>query len=209
MRGQARAKFRKRALLCVILGAHLLLFWLISVSDNPRSVRRSEEAPGILFWVDLPKPRSTQPSTRSSSERPISTHDPPLNSSAARDNTITLPPEIEGTDAPIDWDAEARRVARDVARRKREEEKFRSLDHHPAGMGPLLPKPSGHKLGDSEHFAGGEIIDWINSRCYYSNQNAPTPALGPALRLQIPVCKATSENSLPSLEDWKKEQANR
>jgi hypothetical protein len=199
-------------LLCVILGAHLLLFSLISVNDNPRSVRRFEEAPGILFFVDLPKPNDTQPSTHSSSKRPISTYDPALKSRAARDNTITLPPEIDGTDALIDWDAEASRVAKDVARRIGEEKQLRSLDHRPAGMGPLPPKPSRHKLGDSEHFEGGVIIDWTSNRCYYSNQNAPIAAFGPALRLQIPICTGaggTGGKPLPSLEEWKKEQANR
>ena len=115
--GRLVLTLRRCALLCVILGAHLLLFSLISVNDNPRSVRRSEEPPGILFFVDLPKPNDTQPSTHSTSKRPISTYDPSLKSRSARDNTITLPPEIEGTDALIDWDAEASRVAIDVARR--------------------------------------------------------------------------------------------
>jgi hypothetical protein len=79
-------------------------------------------------------------------------------------------------------------------------------------MGPLPPKRSGHKLGDSEHFEGGVIIDWVNNRCYYSNQNAPIAAFGPALRLQIPTCTgagAASAIPLQSFEEWKKERDNR
>jgi hypothetical protein len=205
--------FRRCALLCVILGAHLLLFWLISVNHDPRSMRRSEETAGILFFVDLPKPDDTQPSTHSSSRRPISTYDPSLESAAARDDTITLPPEIEETRARIDWDAEASRVASDVARSMGEEKKFRSLDQHPAGMGPPPPKSSRHKLGDSQHFEGGEIITWINGGCYYSNQNMPIAAFGPALRLQLPICTGAGGGGggkpLPSLEEWKKERDNR
>jgi hypothetical protein len=209
---QVGSKIRRCGLLCAILGAHLLLFSLISVNDNPRSVRRSEEAPGILFFVELPKPDDTQPSTNSSSRRPISTDDPSLKTSAARDNTITLPPEIEGTDALIDWDAEASRVAIDAARRMGEEKKLRSFDQHPPGMGPLPPKSSRHKLGDTLHLEGGVIIDWVNEGCYYSNQNAPIAAFGQALRLQIPICtgaRGSSGISRQSFEDWKKEQANR
>ena len=205
--------FRRCALLCVILGAHLLLFWLISVNDKLRSVRRSEEEPGILFFVELPNPNETQRSTQSSSKRPISTFDSLLESRATRDTAITLPPEIvEGADAPIAWDAEARRVASDVLRREREDEKLRSLDHHPAGMGPLPPKPSGHKLGDSEHFEGGVIIDWVSHGCYYSNQDAPIAAFGQALRLQLPICTGAggpSGKPLPTFEEWKKERDNR
>jgi hypothetical protein len=199
-------------LLCVILGAHLLLFRLVSVGDNPRSLRRSEEALGILFFVELPKPNDTQPATRSSSKRPISTYDPSIKSSAARDNTITLPPEIEGADARIDWHAEASRVASDAARRMSEEKKLRSLDRPPAGMGPPPPKSSIHKRGDSQHFEGGEIITWIGKGCYYSNQNAHIPAFGPALRLQLPTCTGAGDGGgkpLPSFEEWKKERDNR
>ena len=73
--------FRRCALLCAILGAHLLLFSLISVNDSPRSARRSEEPPGILFFVDLPKPDDTKPSTLSTLS-----YEPSLESRAAPDN---------------------------------------------------------------------------------------------------------------------------
>ena len=197
--------FRRCALLCVILGAHLVLFSLMFVNDNSRSVRESEEAPGILFFVDLPKPNDTQPATKASSKRPISTYDP-------SDNTITLPPEIEANDALIDWDAEASRVAKDAARRLDEEKEPRSLDSHPAGMGPLPPKSSRHQLGESDHFEGGVIIDWISAGCYYSNQDAPIAAFGQALRLQLPICTGAGGGGgkpLPSIEEWKKERDSR
>jgi hypothetical protein len=143
----------------------------------------------------LPKPNDTQPSTRSSPKRPIPTYDPSLRSRAARDNTITLPTAIEGTDALIDWDAEASRVAIDVVRRIGEDKKLRALDQHPVGMGLLPPKPSRHKLGDSQHFEAGVIIDWVSAGCYYSNQDAPIAAFGQALRLQRPICTgAGAEN---------------
>jgi hypothetical protein len=187
------------------LGVHLLLFSLISVSDNPRSVQMSEEAPGILFFVELPKPIDTQPSTHSSSNRPMSR-------SAASDNTITLPPGVEGTDALIDWDAEASRVAKDAARLTVEEKQFRSLDQHPAGMGPLPPKRSYHQLGDSLHLEGGVIIDWVGAGCYYSNQDAPIAAFGQALRLQLLTCTGAGGGGgkpFPTIEEWKKERDNR
>jgi hypothetical protein len=187
------------------LGTHLLLFSLISVKDSPGDMRRSEEAPGILHFVDLTEPNDTQSSTLP--------YDPRLESRAARDNTITLPPEIAGTEAFIDWGAEASRVAGDAARRTGEEKQFRSLDRPPAGMSPPPPKSSRHKLGDSQHFEGGEIVTWIGPGCYYSNQNMPIPAFGQALRLQIPVCTGAGGGGRgkppPTLEEWKKERDSR
>jgi hypothetical protein len=197
--------FRRCALLCVILGAHLLVFSLISVSSSPRGARTTEDSPGILFFVELPEPDDTQPSTHSSSKRPISTYDPSL-------NTIAMPPEIEGTSALIDWDAEASRVAIDVVRRMGEEKKLRSLDQHPPGMGPPPPKSSIHKPGDSQHFEGGEIITWVGPGCYYSNQNVPIAAFGQALRLQLPICTGAGGGGgkpFPSIEEWKKERDDR
>ena len=204
--------FGRCALLCVILGAHLLVFSLISVSYSLRGVRTSEDSPGILFFVELPKPNDTQPSTHSSSKRPISIYDPSLKSRVAPENTITMSPEIERTNALIDWDAEASRVAKDVVSRIGEEKQLRSLDQHPAGMGPPPPKSSSHKLGDSQHFEGGEIITWIGKGCYYSNQDAPIAAFGQALRLQRPICTGAGGGGgkpFPSIEEWKKEQDDR
>jgi hypothetical protein len=210
MRGQAGIKIRRCVLLFVILGVHLLLLSLVSVNDDRRLALRSGDPRGVLFFIDLPEPADTKSSTHSSSRRPASSDDLSRARRAARHNAITLPPEIEGTGADIDWEAEASRVARDAARRMGEEKPLRSLDQRPAGMSLPPPKPSRHKLGDSEHFEGGVIIDWISHRCYYSNQDAPVAAFGPALRLQIPTCTgAGAADSLQSFEDWKKEQADR
>lgn len=197
--------FRRYALLCAILGAHLLLFTIIFVKENPRDRRSPVAATGILFIVDLPEPNDSRPSTLA--------FDLPLPRRAAGDNSITLPPEIEGTDAFIDWGAEATRVASDTARRTGEEKQFRSLDKPPTGMGPPPPKSSLHKSGDSQHFEGGEVITWIGRGCYYSNQNMPIAAFGQALRLQHPVCTGADgggdEKPLPTLEEWKKERDSR
>jgi hypothetical protein len=175
-------------------------------------VRTSKDSTGILFFVELPKPNDTQPSTHSSSKRPIPTYVPSLKSRVAPDNTIPMPPEIAGTIALIDWDAEASRVAKDVGGRIGEEKKFRSLDQHPPGLGPPPPKSSSHARGDSQHFEGGEIITWIGKGCYYSNQDAPIAAFGQALRLQRPICTGAGgggEKPLPTFEEWKKERDDR
>jgi hypothetical protein len=164
-----------------------------------------------MMLLDLSKPADTQRSTLSSSKRVMSTYDPTLESRVEPDNSITPPPEIEATDARIDWDAEAGRVASDVVRRMDQGGKLRSFDEQAAGMGPLPPKPSRHELGDGLHLEGGVIIDWVNQRCYYSNQDAHVDAFGPALRLQLPTCTGASAGGrpLPTLEEWKKARDKR
>ena len=197
--------FRRCALLGAIVGAHLLLFSLISVNDSTRVATRPEETPATLFFVDLP----TQDESRATYS-----FDPYLENKATREDSITLPPEIDETDARIEWGTEAGRVAGDVVRRIDEEKPFRSLDSHPAGMGPPPPGPSIHKRGDSQHFEGGEIITWTSSGCYYSNQNMPVAAFGQALRLQLPTCTGAGSGGnggppLPTIKEWKKERDSR
>ena len=203
---------RRCALLGVILGAHLLLFSLITLGDKRRGNRKTEEALITLLLVDLPEPDDAQASTASSVRRAGSTYDPSRESRAVRDNTITLPPGIEEPDAYIDWDGEATRVARDAARRADEEKKLRSLDQHPPGMGPP-PKRSNDKKAVSERFEGGVIIDWISNSCYYSNQDEHMDAFGPALRLRLPTCTGRGGGGggepFPSIEEWKKERDSR
>ena len=204
---------KRGALLCVITGAHLLLFRLIDVGDSSRA-HRSEEDFVTIMLVDFSKPDDPQPSTLSSPSRSIQTYDRSSRSRVEPDNSITPPPGIEATDPAVDWQAEASRVAGDVARRMGEEKKeLRSLDSRPTGLGPLPPKAPGNRVGDSQHFEGGVIIDWVGEGCYYSNQDAHIDAFGPALRLQLPTCGAAGgrkdEKPLQTFEEWKKERDNR
>ena len=204
--------FRRCVLLCVILGAHLVVFQLMSVGDDLWGERRSEETFVTLVLVDTPVPEDRPPSTSASSRRQESIRAPSVERSVAPGGAISLSSRRDETDARIDWDSEARRAAAAALARKAEEEKQHSFDHHPAGLGALPPKAARHNVGDSQHFEGGVIIDWISPRCYYSNENPHIDAFGPALRLQIPTCTGAGGgdgNSLQSFEEWKKGQANR
>ena len=54
----------------------------------------------------------------------------------------------------------------------------------------MLPDKSNlpHKAGDTEHFEGGEVITWVNERCYYSNRPGPMTFGGASQK----VCKTRS-----------------
>jgi hypothetical protein len=45
-----------------------------------------------------------------------------------------------------------------------------------------------HKAGDTEHFDGGEVITWVNERCYYTNRPGPIGFGGTSQK----VCKTRS-----------------
>jgi hypothetical protein len=97
----------------------------------------------------------------------------------------------------VDWIAEGQRTAQDYISRTTRADSLRALDRPSTGP-RLLRSPSRvHQLGDTDHFDGGEIIDWINDRCYYSNRdpsgNLPpmhgVTGLAPAYLTGEPICK--------------------
>jgi hypothetical protein len=191
---------------------HLLLARLISVGQHPRGAQKPEESVVTLLFVDLSDPDATRPLADSLPGRPPVTRSSSQRIGAAPVSAIALPPEIEQTDAVIDWNAEAGRVARDTAGRLAEKREPRALDKHAAGLGPPPPKSSLRQKGDSEHFEGGVIIDWIDNGCYYSNQKEHIDAFGPALRLQVPTCTGRDRSGrapLQSFEEWKNERDSR
>ena len=62
----------------------------------------------------------------------------------------------------------------------------------------MLPDKSNlpHKFGDEEHLEGGEILTWINERCYYSSKPTESMFGGPP-RLKLPTCKTRSMSRTP------------
>ena len=217
MRGEVTARYRKAALLCVIAGVHLALLWNIDVGKRA-GLRKAEEAAAILYFIEIPEPDSPPFTTPDLSQPGLSFVAPRIGSEAAGRDAITLLPEFEG--AVVDWDAESRRIAGELVARQSAEEKLRKLDRPPAGLGPppagLGPPPpesSRPKAGDTQRFEGGEVITWINDRCYYTNQNFSTPFLAGApvgssdLRVQRPVCKAGAAGEPQmTFEEWKKKK---
>lgn len=97
----------------------------------------------------------------------------------------------------VDWMAEGQRIAQDYISRTSRRDSLRSLDG--TGTGPRLLRSLAlvHRLGVTEHFDGGEVIDWVNDRCYYSNRdpdgNLPpmhgVTGLPPAYLTGRPICK--------------------
>ena len=89
---------------------------------------------------------------------------------------------------PIDWYAEGARSAREVFKDQLRETPEPSLDSKPQAL--VLPDRSNlpHKAGDTEHFEGGEVITWVNERCYYSNRPSAISFGGASQK----VCKTRS-----------------
>ena len=113
---------------------------------------------------------------------------PPVERQAARrlnqsaPVTATAPPSISPSEP--NWTEEANRAALDSLAHQAQENMWRSLIDYPKGMGQPTP-PQTHELLETEHSEGGEMITWINDRCYITNE-------GVSLGLQhstVKICK--------------------
>src|SRR5689334_16054338 len=114
---------RRGALLCVIVGTHILVFRLVSVGEG-RSAREAEGNLIITWLVDLSRSDESRPSTYSSSSQPIPSHEPHFDSRILPDDSIAPTSGSEEAGAFVDWTAEASRVAEDAARLSSEKKEF-------------------------------------------------------------------------------------
>jgi hypothetical protein len=166
-----------------LAGAVNLLFlslWLLS-----RAHVAPETAITAMIWITTPLVPRMSPKTPEPRPRVPSTVRTPL----PRVTPSTTPaPTTAITAAPIDWYAEGTRSARNAFKDEVHEKPAPSLDSRPVAL--VLPDKSKqpHKKGDTEHFEGGEVITWLNERCYVSNRPGPIGFGGASQK----ICKVRS-----------------
>lgn len=119
------------------------------------------------------------------------------------------PSESEPSTAPsliplIDFGAEVEDAVRDSLARQAAKDAQRQFGAVPGGM-KRPPKRGRHEPGDTERFEGGEVVTWINDRCYYSSKPPPGSDPNP-LRLMTPTCKG-GEVLHFDYEKWRKEKS--
>jgi len=165
-----------------LAGAVNLLFlslWLLS-----RAHVAPEAAIAAMIWITAPLASAPlpKPTPQRNSRAPIARTPLPIETPAP------TPPSSAITIPPIDWYAEGARSARNTFRDEVREKPAPSLDSKPVTL--VLPDKSKqpHKAGDTEHFEGGEVITWVNERCYFSNRPGPTGFGGESKK----VCKVRS-----------------
>jgi hypothetical protein len=166
------------ALACAV-NALFLSLWLFS-----RARIAPEAVATAMIWMTAPLQRPPLPQSlvresraASAARIPVPIIESPV---PELSTAITVP--------PIDWYAEGARSAREVFKDQLRETPEPSLDSKPQAL--VLPDRSNlpHKAGDTEHFEGGEVITWVNERCYYSNRPSAISFGGASQK----VCKTRS-----------------
>jgi hypothetical protein len=163
-----------------VVNVLFLSLWLFS-----RARITPEVVVTAMIWITAPLPNRLSPKpppsrnlrTRSTARMPVPIVVAPA---PAKSTAITVP--------LIDWYAEGQRSARNAFKDEVHDKPEPSLDSKPQAL--VLPDKSNlpHKSGDTEHFEGGEVITWVNERCYYRNR-APPESFG---AMPQRICKVRS-----------------
>jgi hypothetical protein len=94
-------------------------------------------------------------------------------------------PPVSDSVPEVDWIDERRREVQNVVARQAGEN-ARTSAGKGAGRIALPAQALEHKAGVVEHSAGGRTIEWVNDRCYYSNER---DAIRNPFGLMLPTCK--------------------
>jgi hypothetical protein len=137
------------------------------VVDSPLSLLSlSQESPPKLP-ATLPASIPTQNLRRRESSHdidlPVSVVEPALN------NAITLPFDLN-----FDADAAARRQSDKEETERRRTNLAGPSESQLEWWGNNTPLARDHQLGDTEHAEGGEIITWVNGKCYFTTHGIST-----------------------------------
>jgi hypothetical protein len=158
-------------LVCVVVAHGVALIAVLSLRAPMRA--NSAEFVSALLLVDERKRRELPP--------PPKQHTEERKPQREQSRQIVVP-ETRTTDDLVpaltitDWSSQREKTAGDVVGREVERANSRSLLSKPRVI-ELPTRGSVHKPGDTQHFDDGEIITWINDRCYATNQQPSGPRL--------------------------------
>jgi len=161
------------AILIAVVILHLLLGILVIRANRFQKLFPADSYAAITFLPPLQP--SHPPALKSPVQSPhrMPDHSPKLSTEASRapepSNAITAPNII--------WDAEAEAAVRQQTNSEETEKRRRNL------AGPSNSQldwakhnarlvPDHHEMGDTEHGPGGQVINWVNNKCYWTTRGA-------------------------------------
>jgi hypothetical protein len=204
LRRRGQSKGWRVAVFVAVVGLHFLAGWIILAPGGVRARLRSVDTPLSLVWLSresAPKPPDSSPASipsqpirrRKSSE---DSNRPPNLTEPEPNNAITL---------PLDLSDAADSAARRQADQEEAERRWRNL----AGPSesqlewsrnnvPLVRDY--HQLGDDERAAGGELITWVNDKCYFTTHGITTFGMPQTSK----VCKDPPKPETELFKDMRK-----
>jgi hypothetical protein len=183
-----------------VVGLHFLVGFLIFATDSIR-IARSRVVDSPLSLLSLAQERPP----KSPATLPASIPTQSLRRREARE--IDRPPSAEPNNAitlPYDLSSDADAAARRQSDKEESERRWRNL------AGPQesqlewwrnnTPLARDHQLGDAEHSEGGEIITWVDDKCYFTTHGITTFGMPQTSK----VCKDPPKAETELFKDMRK-----
>jgi cytoskeletal protein RodZ len=187
MRRFDRANRLRMAVLIAVIIFHLLLGFLVIEANRFQKVILPDPHMAITFLPPSQPSRSSvrkSPAESPSQRMTAKVPEPSMPAPQAPEpsNAITIP--------NVSWDAEAEAVVRRKTNNEEAEKRRRSLAGPSDSQldwarnnAPLLPDH--HEAGDTERAAGGQVITWVNDKCYWTTSGATSAGMSQTTK----VCK--------------------
>ena len=202
-RGQSRWR---PAVFVAVLGLHVLAGLLLLAAGRIRILRPTTVAvPLSLLWLSTAsKPQTPAGSETSTPEQNLQRKALPPD--IARPHEVAAPKPSNAITLPLDLGAEADAAAQRQTDTDAQEKRWRNL----AGPSesqlewsrdniPLIRDY--HQRNDVEHGEGGEIITWMNDKCFYTTHGISILGL-PQTRM---VCKDPPKPETELFKDMRKQ----
>ena len=206
LRRPGKAERWRAAVFAAVVGLHVLAVSLLFATGTIRIARpRAAETPLSLLWLSPPSPPQLPAAAAASTLQ----HN--LGKRAASPDIESPPPSVTAPEPsnaislPLDLSADADSIARRQADEEGNEGRRRNL----AGLSDSQLEWSRHNVplvrnyhqrNDAERAEGGELITWMNDKCFYTNRGITTFGL-PQTSL---VCKDPPKPETDLFKDMRK-----
>jgi hypothetical protein len=192
------------AVFLAVVGLHILAGLLLFATRTIRIARvRAADVPLSLLWL------SQENSSKSPVTTPASIAEHSLKRRAAAPDVpprdIAAPEPSNAITLPLDLSTDADAAARRQSEKEGNERRWRNLagpsDSQLAWSRNNVPLVRDyHQLNDTEHAEGGEVITWMNDKCFYTNHGITTFGL-PQTSM---VCKDPPKPETDLFKDMRK-----
>jgi len=199
-----RSQRGRFAVLVAVIGLHVLAGFLLFSTGTIRIARLSANAPLSLLWLTpensqkrpLPSAATAAGPSLKRREAPRDIDQPPEAALPEPSNAISLSLDLSG-----DADLAARRQAdKEESERRRRNLAGPSESQLEWSRNNLPLIRNYHQLGDEERAEGGELMTWVNDRCYYTTHGATMYGMPQTLKL----CKDPFKPKTDLFKDMRK-----
>jgi hypothetical protein len=165
------------AVFVTVLGLHFLAGFMIVTARTIRIARLRADAPLSLLPLSIDRPSKVPAAVPATPARSLRRQE--ASPDIDRPSSIIAPQPDTAITLPLDLSTDAAAVAQRQAEQENKERRWRNLAgpsdsqlEWSRNNAPLIRDY--HQWGDSERAEGGELITWVNDKCYYTTHGIAT-----------------------------------